>query len=139
MLSATTPLFQTFTSVKAQITGFPLVEVHSLSEDPRKVALTIRPVKEGDPLHGIILQAASSQFFQTSFLATAQEQAAERKKESEMKAIKVKKRDATCLNPNSSTGVCVTKTVLEEVRIAHLNTEAKKRSKSDKVIHQLAY
>ena len=54
-----------------------------------------------------------------------------------MKVVKLKKRDATCLNPNTSTGVCVTKTVLEEVNNAHLNSEAKKRSKSEKVIQPL--
>ena len=62
------------------------------------------------------MDAISYQFHTSSFLVPAQEQAKMRADEKAMKNIKIKQNAASCLNPDTTSGSCVTSKLLEEIK-----------------------
>ncbi len=83
-------------------------------------------VKPGNPEHFLIMNDLSYHFHEKSFLKPAQEQAQERAKEKSLRKIKIPKVAGNCLNPVTTSGLCVTHELLEAVKLSEERSAAKK-------------
>ena len=119
----------------------PEVEIVPLPVVPGQVgevAIKLKVAVPGTVQYQILVSAASHHYFQQSTLAPAQEQQDMRDADRAARKIKIVKGDKNCLNPDTTTGCCVTTEVLEQIRVAEALLKTRATEKVTKTSKRIA-
>lgn len=103
-----------------------------------QVAIRLKVAAPGTEGYCILASAASHHYFQQSTLAPAQEQQNARVADRAARKIKIVKGDANCLNPDTTTGCCVTSDVLAQILVAEEQLKARTTAKLAKASERIA-
>ena len=82
--------------------------------------------------YGLLVESTAHHYFNKSYLTPAKEQALERKREKELKSITIQKDSSNCLNPNTTTGLCVVSDTIERISTTRQRKAEDLKSKSEK-------
>ena len=121
---------QRINDLRTQIEQTPEVEVVVPDPtQPGQSAIRLTVAQPGTKEYGVLLRSAARQYFEKTYIVPVAANVQAREDERRMKKLRIPNGNADCLNPNTTTGLCVTKDIIERLREIEVCTDLKEKEK----------